>query len=329
MKKNFIYALIGCFTLSLAACSTDPEDATSKHMYGENENPYLKTNLDATVSTSMEFPITRLETKSIILNDYAEKFQAYLGMTVDEALFAMSSGSVVFYPINISRNIWNKTAPTKGSNGWYFNTAGGVCDASSGIVSVELDAANKALSVNVEESAPIGTALTLNVGFAINNGMDFDDYVRFSFNITVTDPGRIVISETIPAGDYSAFAVNFSVYEDVIKTCMGMTVKEFSAAVSEDRTTGSMAMYLVGADDSWDETCNYTANGLGYWLTADAKVCDWGDTAVFFAETGDGCVNIGRYSGITSGTVVKVSFVYALKADKSKFVEFIVTGIME
>ena len=25
MKKNFIYALIACFTLSLAACSTDPE----------------------------------------------------------------------------------------------------------------------------------------------------------------------------------------------------------------------------------------------------------------------------------------------------------------
>ena len=33
MKKNFIYALIACFTLSLAACSTDPEDATSKHLY--------------------------------------------------------------------------------------------------------------------------------------------------------------------------------------------------------------------------------------------------------------------------------------------------------
>lgn len=49
MKKNFIYALIACFTLSLAACSTDPEDATSKHVYGENENPYLKTNADAVV----------------------------------------------------------------------------------------------------------------------------------------------------------------------------------------------------------------------------------------------------------------------------------------
>lgn len=58
MKKNFIYALIACFTLSLAACSTDPEDATSKHVYGENENPYLKTNADAVVSTKAEFPIS-------------------------------------------------------------------------------------------------------------------------------------------------------------------------------------------------------------------------------------------------------------------------------
>ena len=65
MKKNFIYALIACFTLSLAACSTDPEDATSKHVYGENENPYLKTNADAVVSTKAEFPISRLEAKTI------------------------------------------------------------------------------------------------------------------------------------------------------------------------------------------------------------------------------------------------------------------------
>ena len=89
MKKNFIYALIACFTLSLAACSTDPEDATSKHVYGENENPYLKTNADAVVSTKAEFPISRLEAKTVKLTDYAEKFHTYLGMTVDETLAAL------------------------------------------------------------------------------------------------------------------------------------------------------------------------------------------------------------------------------------------------
>lgn len=329
MKKNFIYTLIGCFALSLAACSTDPEDATSKHVYGENENPYLKTNANAVVSTKAEFPISRLEAKTIKLTDYAEKFHTYLGMTVDETLAALSSGSVAFYPINTSKNCWNKTAPTKGTTGWYYNAAGGICEASSGVFSIELDASNKALVLNVEETASVGTALSVNVGFAINNGMNFDDYLRFSFDITVTDPGRIVVSETIPEGDYATFSINFSDYADAIKTCTSMTVKEFSKAVMEDSKTGSMAMYLVGSDGNWDETCNYTANGLGYWLTASAQVCNWGDSAVFFVETGDGCVNIGRYAGIASGVVVKVHFIYALKADKSKFVEFIVSGTMK
>ncbi|VFB14447.1 Uncharacterised protein [Bacteroides heparinolyticus] len=328
MKKNFIYIVVSCFVLLLTACSTDPEDATGKHVYGENENPYLKSNVNAVVATKAEFPISRLVPKRVKLTDYADKFHTYLGMTVDETLSALSNGSVVFYPINVSRNCWNKTAPTKGTAGWYYNTAGGVSDAASGIAGIELDAASKELVLNVEEAAPVGTALSINVGFAINNGKDFDDYVRFSFDLTVTDPGRIVVSQTIPAGDYATFSINFADYTEVIESCMGMTVKEFSKAVLEDRETGSMAMYLVDSEGNWNETGKYTANGLGYWLTLDAQICNWGDTAAFFVETGDACVNIGRYPGIASGTVVKVSFVYTLKSDKSKFVAFIVTATM-
>ena len=41
MKKNFIYALVGCLAFSLAACSDDPLDATNKHVYGPDENPYI------------------------------------------------------------------------------------------------------------------------------------------------------------------------------------------------------------------------------------------------------------------------------------------------
>lgn len=231
MKKNFIYALIACFTLSLAACSTDPEDATSKHVYGENENPYLKTNADAVVSTKAEFPISRLEAKTVKLTDYAEKFHTYLGMTVDETLAALSNGSVVFYPINISKNCWNRTAPTKGTNGWYYNTAGGVCDAASGIASIELDATKKELVLNVLETASVGTIMSINVGFAINNGADFDDYIRFSFDVTVTDPSKIVISGTLAAGDYAGFSINFADYADAIEPCIGLSVDEFSKQV--------------------------------------------------------------------------------------------------
>ena len=233
MKKNFIYALIACFTLSLAACSTDPEDATSKHVYGENENPYLKTNADAVVSTKAEFPISRLEAKTVKLADYAEKFHTYLGMTVDETLAALSNGSVVFYPINISKNCWNRTAPTKGTNGWYYNTAGGVCDAASGIASIELDATKKELVLNVLETASVGTAISINVGFAINNGANFDDYIRFSFDVTVTDPSKIVISGTLAAGDYAGFSINFADYADAIEPCIGLSVDEFSTLIPQ------------------------------------------------------------------------------------------------
>lgn len=336
MKKNFIYALIACFTLSLAACSTDPEDATSKHVYGENENPYLKTNADAVVSTKAEFPISRLEAKTVKLTDYAEKFHTYLGMTVDETLSALSNGSVVFYPINISKNCWNRTAPTKGTNGWYYNTAGGVCEASSGIASIELDATNKELVLNVLETASVGTIMSVNVGFAINNGADFDDYIRFSFDVTVTDPSKIVISGTLPAGDYAGFSINFADHVEAIESCTGLSLDEFSKEVknsgdarSDSSITPTIAMYPVKEDGTWDEASEYTANGLGYWFDGQSKVASYGDNCVYFIESGEGSVFVGRYPNIASGTTIKAHFVYVMIDDHSRYVEFIVSGTME
>ena len=40
-------------------------------------------------------------------------------------------------------------------------------------------------------------------------------------------------------------------------------------------------------------------------------------------------VNIGRNPASTSGSVFNVNFVYALKEDNSKFVEFIVKATLE
>lgn len=335
MKKNFIYALIGCFVLSLAACSTDPEDATGKHVYGENENPYLKTNANATITTSLEFPIVHLESQTIKLTDYADKFQSLLGMTVDETLAALSNGNIVFYPINASRSCWNKTATTKGSNGWYFNVNGGVCDSSTGVLSVELNTAEKSLIVNCEETAPLGAA-TLNIGFAIDNGMNYDDYVRFTFNITITDPSKNIVTGTLPNADYDGFSINFADYAESIETCTGLTVDEFSKAIVDsgdarydDSLTPTWALYLVNEDGSWDTTCNYTANGLGYWLDANSKVVSYGEGSVFYAESGDGYIFIGRYPNVASGTVINLHFVYAMIDDPSRYVEFIVVGTME
>lgn len=106
-------------------------------------------------------------------------------------------------------------------------TAGGVCDAASGIASIELDATKKELVLNVLETASVGTIMSINVGFAINNGADFDDYIRFSFDVTVTDPSKIVISGTLAAGDYAGFSINFADYADAIEPCIGLSVDEF------------------------------------------------------------------------------------------------------
>ena len=72
-----------------------------------------------------------------------------------------------------------------------------------------------------------------------------------------------------------------------------------------------------------------------YWLTSNLKVTNWSDDgstgSVLFVETqenGD-MVNIGRNPASTSGSVFNVNFVYALKEDNSKFVEFIVKATLE
>ncbi|MEO3506744.1 DUF4859 domain-containing protein, partial [Phocaeicola vulgatus] len=230
----------------------------------------------------------------------------------------------------------NRTAPTKGTNGWYYNTAGGVCDAASGIASIELDATKKELVLNVLETASVGTIMSINVGFAINNGADFDDYIRFSFDVTVTDPSKIVISGTLAAGDYAGFSINFADYADAIEPCIGLSVDEFSKQVKnsgdargDSSITPTIAMYPVKEDGTWDETSEYTANGLGYWFDGKSNVSSYGDNCVYFIESGEGSVFVGRYVNIASGTTIKAHFVYAMIEDHSRYVEFIVSGTME
>lgn len=330
MKKNFIYALVGCLAFSLAACSDDPLDATNKHVYGPDENPYIKTNTAATISTSLEFPVQRIdEAQMIYLSEYADKFHSLLGMTVDEAINGLSSGSVVFYPMNMSSNVWMRTStPTKGTYGWHYNAAGGVCDASAAAYSVEFDAAKKAIVVSCNPTIAAGV-YSFNVGFAKDNGKDLDEYVRISNSFSVTDPSKIVISETIP------FTINFADHKDAIEVCTGLTIDEFIEALSfsgnaryEEGVEPTWAMYLVNEDGSWDRTCNYTAYYLGYWLTADAKVTNWGNNSCFYAETsGNGdCINFGYYSDEDAGKTVKFHYVYANIEDESKYIEFIITA---
>ena len=338
MKKNLLYALVACLAFTFVACSDDPMDATSKHVYGPEENPYLKTDLTATISTSLEFPVQRIDVpQEIKLADYAETFQAQLGMTVDEVVNGLSSGSVVFCPINVTRGQWlRNAAPTKGTHGWHFNSAGGLCEASSAMYSVEFDASKKAVVVTCNSNTAAGV-YSFNVGFAIDNGENFDDYVRISNSISVTDPSKIVLTKSFDASAeaFTGFSINFADHKDAIEVCMGMPLAEFSAAVVasgdaryDETLTPTLAMYPVKADGTWDTASAYTANGLGYWFDINSNVVGWSSACVYFAESGDGSVNFGRYYDIPVGTQVKIHFVYTVINDPSRYIEFVISATM-
>lgn len=113
MKRNIIYILAISLSFALSACSDSYEDATSKHVYGENESPYLRIDQEATITTNIEFAVERLESYIVNLEDYSELFQEKMGMSVDQVISGLSNGSVVFYNINTTRNHWNKAEKTK------------------------------------------------------------------------------------------------------------------------------------------------------------------------------------------------------------------------
>lgn len=319
---------MACFALGFTACSDDPNDAVEKHVYGPDESPYLRTDASATIGVTAEFRKGHVTPKTINLKDYAEQIQTKMKMTVDDMIAGLDNGKVVFYNINSARGIWNKAATTKGTNGWWYNTAGGVTDAANGVASIELDKAAKALIVSVPENSPAGVALGTNVGFAIDNGRDYDDYIRFAVSFAVTDPGTIIMNVTIPAGDYASYEIEFAGIENAINACFGMSVSEFNALVQD--AAGDIAMYMVDDAGNWDTTSSYTANGIGYWCDATGKVTTWGTEGfTYYVETHDGTVGVGRAPGLASGTEGKLHFVYASKSDSSKFIEFVINTTLE
>ncbi len=316
-------------TLGLASCSTDPEDAVTKHVYGENEVPYLRVDTAATIACAAEFRESHISPITISLKDYAEKIQTKMGMTVDNLLAGLENGSVVFYNINPTKGVWDKTAPNNGTSGWGYDKNGKLAKDSVA-ATIELDKASKALVVKVPEDTKAGLAITENVGFAINNGKDYDDYVRFNIPISVTNPGLIIVNTEIESAEYSTYLVEFSKHQDAIEKCLGISYSDFLKEIKD--TEGKVAMYIVDSNtEKWDTTSSYTANGIGYWLSNQYQVCSWGsDGYSYFVETDTdkAGVNIGHI--VASGTKFELNFVYAMKADpQNKFIQFKVTATVK
>ncbi len=321
MKKNIIYITALCAVMGLAACSNDPEDAVSKHVYTADESPYLRTDTSANIALTAEFRKGHIQQKVIDLKDYAVKIQNHLGMTVDEMISELESGKVVFYNININKGVWDKTVPND-STGWGYDASGAVSDTAR-VASITLDKVNKLLVLDVPANSDAGLSLNENVGFAVNDGKDFDKYVRFSISMSVTDPGTVIKTISIPSGDYSATELKFSDIETAVKACFDMSSTDFNKIVQD--TSGDIAMYMVDANGNWITGKDYTANGIGFWCDASGNPISWSSKCQYFVETHDGSVGIGRYAGIASGTQAKVHFVYASKSDSSKFMEFVIT----
>ncbi len=334
MNKIFYAMAALALTTGFTACNDDdPTEAVSKHVYGDDEAPYLRTDASATITYAADFRKGHIAARTINLKDYAETIQAKTGMTVDDLVAGVADGSVVFYNINTSRGVWNKTAFNI-DNGWSYAGDGSI-KTENQAGTITLDATNKALVVNVPDDSAAGVSFAANVGFAVVNGKDYDKYVRFTINFAVTDPGTVIKNISIPTGNYSSTPINFtdSDVATAIEACFGISVSEFNKTVQD--AEGDIELYMVDNDGNWyydeDGTSRpaYTANGIGYWCDANGKPMSWGSGCVFFVETFDGGVNVGRYVDIASGTVSKFHFIYVSKSDASKFIEFVVTATME
>ena len=202
------------------------------------------------------------------------------------------------------------------------------------MASIELDKAAKALVLNVPEGSAAGLSMAANVGFAVVNGKDYDQYVRFTVNFSITDPGTIIQDITIPAGDYASYEFDLTSIENAINACFGMTSADFIATIAS--TENDIAMYLADDNGNWDTTSGYTAGGIGLWVDVDHKVCNWSGNGYaagnfYYIEThaDDKTVGIGRAPGVPSGTKAKVHFVYASKSDATRFIEFVLNATFE
>ena len=333
MKKNIVYALMSCLIIMMSSsCEDSIEDATSKHVYGEDENPYLKADIAAIIGHDIEFEVGRFEPQVVNLEDYSDVFQTEMGMSVDEVVSGLNDGSVVFYNINTTRGHWDKTAATKDGSGWYYNSAGGITNGSEAFVaSLDFKENEKQFIIDVNEMAEAGAESSFNVGFAVN-GPDYDDYVRFSFNIAVTDPSLIITSVSIPDGDYASAPVNLHDYADVIAYNMGVNVEEFLSNLDANEG-GTIHLYVVDRESGvWDTESSYTANAPGYWMNASEEVCSWGDDGFsLYAEVNmdDGLLNIGRAPALTAGSSYKISLGFRDLNDEMSFIRLIITVTLE
>lgn len=330
MKKNILLAFCCCSLLAFTACSDDYNDATSKHVYGENENPYLRIDTEAQISAAGDLEVNGEHSYTVKLSDYAAKFEEKMGMSVDAVVDGLSTGETVFYPINTTRNQWMKTAYNKDNAGWYFNSANQPCtqDDENCKASVVLDKTNKELVFELTEGGiAAGTVLALEVGFA-KNGPNYDNYVRFTLNASVTDPTVAVATVELPNTNYTSDDILLTSIEENIAAVFDMTLEEFITAFDE----GTIKFYAADPTTGvWDTESAYTGEQpAGYWFDEAGKVCAYpGVVCANFKPDSDevskSCVKLCCMPETPVGKQYNCSFGFVDTTDATKFFRFVVT----
>ena len=267
---------------------------------------------------------------TVKLSDYAAKFEEKMGMSVDAVIDGLSTGETVFYPINTTRNQWLKTPYNKDDAGWYFNSANQSCaqDDEACKASVVLDKTNKELVFELTEGGiTAGTVLALEVGFA-KNGPDYDNYVRFTLNASVTDPSVAVATVELPNTDYTADDILLTSIEENIAAVFEMTLDEFITAFDE----GTIKFYAADPTTGvWDTESAYTGEQpAGYWFDEAGKVCAYpGVVCANFKPDSDevskSCVKLCCMPETPVGKQYNCSFGFIDTTDATKFFRFVVT----
>lgn len=169
--------------------------------------------------------------------------------------------------------------------------------------------------------------MALEVGFA-KNGPDYDNYVRFTLNASVTDPTVAVATVELPNTDYTADDILLTSIEENIAAVFEMTLEEFITAFDE----GTVKFYAADPTTGvWDTESAYTGEApAGYWFDEAGKVCAYpGVVCANFKPDSDdvskSCVKLCCMPETAVGKQYNCSFGFIDTTDATKFFRFVVT----
>lgn len=330
MRKKYIYGLLACFgMMMLPGCNENYEDATSMHVYGPNENPPVKADPKVTASRVYEMTGGQTDPVAIDIYEYDDMIRKAFGISAQE-LAGKIGNEYVVAPINPNRMIWLKNAPNTGDKyGWYISKTGNICEKDDSNIygKVIYNEGTHSLEFYIDPNG--GGSVPVQIGFA-KDGPNYNEHVRFVFNVTAYDKSYAFLDVSIPPGDYAAYTLPIEDLAENINFVFGMTPAQFISAMMNDQ----IGIYMIDHATNgyiWDGVS--TANGGGYWCNAEGGIQSWGDGCAYYIEPWiedeEPCFAIGRYPGIDPGTVHSIKFGLADKNDHAKALSVFCTATYE